>query len=61
MNRMVLLPRNGMVTVVSARLKNDRQNKKSLIISDFSRLFCDPFGARTQDPNIKSVVLYRLS
>ena len=21
----------------------------------------DPFGARTQDPNIKSVVLYRLS
>jgi len=24
-------------------------------------LFRDPFGARTQDPNIKSVVLYRLS
>ena len=24
-------------------------------------LFCDPFGARTQDPNIKSVVLYQLS
>ncbi len=23
--------------------------------------FCDPTGARTQDPNIKSVVLYRLS
>ena len=23
--------------------------------------FCDPLGARTQDPNIKSVVLYRLS
>ncbi len=23
--------------------------------------FCDPFGARTQDPNIKSVVLYQLS
>ena len=22
---------------------------------------CDPFGARTQDPNIKSVVLYQLS
>ena len=44
MNRMVLLPRNGMATVVGAKLKNDRQNKKSLIISDFSRLFCDPFG-----------------
>ena len=41
---MVLLPRNGMATVVGAKLKNDRQNKKSLIISDFSRLFCDPFG-----------------
>ena len=24
-------------------------------------LFCDPPGARTQDPNIKSVVLYLLS
>ena len=23
--------------------------------------FCDPLGARTQDPNIKSVVLYQLS
>ena len=23
--------------------------------------FCDPLGVRTQDPNIKSVVLYRLS
>ena len=23
--------------------------------------FRDPFGARTQDPNIKSVVLYQLS
>ena len=25
------------------------------------RLFSDPLGARTQDPNIKSVVLYQLS
>ncbi len=25
------------------------------------RVFCDPAGARTQDPNIKSVVLYQLS
>ncbi len=24
-------------------------------------LFCDSAGARTQDPNIKSVVLYQLS
>ena len=29
----------------------------------FDRFDClgDPLGARTQDPNIKSVVLYRLS
>jgi hypothetical protein len=27
----------------------------------FREAFCDPAGARTQDPNIKSVVLYRLS
>ncbi len=26
-----------------------------------SALFRDPLGARTQDPNIKSVVLYQLS
>jgi hypothetical protein len=25
------------------------------------RLFCDPAGTRTQDPNIKSVMLYQLS
>ena len=31
--------------------------KKPLV----QRLLCDPPGARTQDPNIKSVVLYLLS
>ena len=31
-------------------------------ITNESNLFlCDPAGARTQDPNIKSVVLYLLS
>ena len=31
-------------------------------ITNESNLFlCDPAGARTQDPNIKSVVLYQLS
>ena len=29
--------------------------------ASLTSLFRDPFGARTQDPNIKSVVLYRLS
>ena len=41
------------------------QNERSKIkVADFQRLafeFSDPLGARTQDPNIKSVVLYQLS
>jgi hypothetical protein len=32
-------------------------NKKSLL----SKAFRDPAGIRTQDPNIKSVMLYQLS
>lgn len=36
----------------------DRPQSKSL---PFQRGFRDPAGARTQDPNIKSVVLYQLS
>ena len=42
--------------------------KKSLIMFDYQGIFLitllifsDPPGARTQDPNIKSVVLYLLS
>ena len=41
--------------------------EKPLIIKHYQRFslfllcFCDPLGARTQDPNIKSVVLYQLS
>ncbi len=35
------------------------QNKKG--DEFFHRLFRAPSGARTQDPNIKSVVLYQLS
>ena len=35
---------------------------RKLLIFNFLRIFLgDPLGARTQDPNIKSVVLYRLS
>ena len=36
-------------------------HKKITIVSFLIYCPCDPFGARTQDPNIKSVVLYRLS
>ncbi len=35
--------------------------KKRLIERVYEPYFCDPPGARTQDPNIKSVVLYQLS
>ena len=34
-----------------------KQQKRGL----YDLSFCDPLGARTQDPNIKSVVLYQLS
>ncbi len=43
------------------RGQNEKTKRK---VTDFQRLknsFCDPLGARTQDPNIKSVVLYQLS
>ena len=35
--------------------------RKILNFSFLRIILGDPFGARTQDPNIKSVVLYRLS
>ena len=41
--------------------QNEKTKRKA---ADFQRLMfgsCDPLGARTQDPNIKSVVLYQLS
>ena len=38
-------------------IKRDKTKKRDCSVS----LFCDPLGARTQDPNIKSVVLYQLS
>ena len=40
------------------RYINKKISDNRLIIRDFFR---DPAGARTRDPNIKSVVLYRLS
>ncbi len=42
----------------SRHLPKSPLHKKSRFLSGF---FCDPSGARTQDPNIKSVVLYLLS
>ena len=41
--------------------KRQKKIRKRLIISFLRIILSDPFGARTQDPNIKSVVLYRLS
>ena len=39
----------------------DAKIRKRLIISFLRIVLSDPLGARTQDPNIKSVVLYQLS
>ena len=39
----------------------NRKIRKILNFSFLRIVLGDPFGARTQDPNIKSVVLYRLS
>ena len=51
------LPRYGDLYGDCPKLKS--ANK--LIISRLTDLEGDPLGARTQDPNIKSVVLYQLS
>ena len=39
----------------------DAKIRKRLTIVSCGLFFGDPLGARTQDPNIKSVVLYLLS
>ena len=39
----------------------DAKIRKRLIFSFLRIALRDPLGVRTQDPNIKSVVLYRLS
>ena len=38
-----------------------RTKKRDTFRYPSESVICDPFGARTQDPNIKSVVLYQLS
>ena len=42
-------------------LKTDESFWYFLLSSDPAGILCDPAGTRTQDPNIKSVMLYRLS
>ena len=38
-----------------------KANAQLIISQAFEDYFCGPRGARTHDPNIKSVVLYQLS
>lgn len=38
-----------------------KKNVQAVITSAFERFICDPAGTRTQDPIIKSDVLYQLS
>ncbi len=50
--------------VAAGRYAEVQIQKKRSFNRFFIRLlasFCDPRGARTHDPNIKSVVLYQLS
>ncbi len=46
--------------MLKTEYQKDR-NEKSHPLGGFFLIFRDPLGARTQDPNIKSVVLYLLS
>ena len=39
----------------------DTNKANSVIFTKLALFFCAPSGARTLDPNIKSVVLYQLS
>ena len=41
--------------------KHFRKGTKKPSVLKEGFVFCDPAGTRTQDPNIKSVVLYQLS
>ena len=46
---------------IKNKQKKDFTEVKPLLMDLFDCMFCDPHGARTHDPNIKSVVLYQLS
>ena len=59
MARCAISARLLFLSIILALLK--RKIRKRLIISILADYLGDPFGARTQDPNIKSVVLYQLS
>ncbi len=45
----------------SPKTKNPADDVICRVLSHFEVFFSDPAGTRTQDPNIKSVMLYRLS
>ena len=53
--------RIGTQVRVSEPKKGDSRKNPFLTFCDPHGASSDPFGARTQDPNIKSVVLYQLS
>ena len=58
LSSMRISPCSGWTSRPVVGFDKNSPNAKSL---PFQRGFCDPAGARTQDPNIKSVVLYQLS
>ena len=46
---------------VQKKGQNEKVKRKVAESQRLKNFLCDPLGVRTQDPNIKSVVLYRLS
>ena len=60
-------PRIGPLTLefrCYSLIADNEKSHSSLLLSDFSfgwAPICDPAGIRTQDPYIKSVMLYQLS
>ena len=53
--------RNQLFFEVLSENRNSRNSLNFRSLLCFFARFCDPPGIRTQDPNIKSVVLYLLS
>ena len=57
-NILVSLPCENIKEVATIQNFNEKSSQIEMI---WELSFCDPAGIRTQDPNIKSVVLYQLS
>jgi hypothetical protein len=57
--KMACLPVSPPGYIITNVTETQKKSHKKRKLKSF--LFCDPAGARTQDPHIKSVMLYQLS